>query len=145
MNRITKDFHSQSTIKKDARQPNVSTAVQNLKCHDNLNKPVIWLRRFIKAHNVNHVKDSYLEGIQFTQDEATDVSLKQRLLFFKLKGVTQPQIQQSLALHSIILKEISPNFERNMIPQSAYEAPITTPFWLCTSNSASISLAIQSF
>ena len=37
---------------------NVSTIVQNPLYHDNSNKPVIWLRRFMKAHNVDYVKDS---------------------------------------------------------------------------------------
>ena len=47
---------------------NVSTAVQNPKYHDNPNKPVIWLRSFMKANNVDYVKDMYLKEIQFTQD-----------------------------------------------------------------------------
>ena len=78
---------------------NVSTAVQNPKHQDNPKKQVIWLRIFIKAHYVDYVKDSYLEGMQFTQNETTDVSLKQRLWLLKLQGATQKQIQQSFALH----------------------------------------------
>ena len=52
---------------------NVSNAVQDPKYHDNPNKPIIWLRRFLKDHNVDYVKNSYLEGILFMQDEVTDV------------------------------------------------------------------------
>ena len=33
----------------------------------------------MKAQNVDYVKESYQEGLQFTQDEAIDVSLKHRL------------------------------------------------------------------
>ena len=43
----------------------VSNAVEDPKYHDNPSKPVIWLRRFMKAHSVDYVKDSYLERIQF--------------------------------------------------------------------------------
>ena len=35
---------------------NVFTAFQNPKYHDNHNKPVIWIRRLIKAHNVDYIK-----------------------------------------------------------------------------------------
>ena len=70
----------------------VTAAISDPKYHLNPNKPVIWLRRFMKAHDVDYVKDSYLEGIHFTQDETTAVSLKHRLLFHKLQGVTQQQI-----------------------------------------------------
>ena len=82
----------------------------------------------MKAHNVDYVKDSYLEGIQFTQNETTDVSLKHRLWILKLQGATQQHIQQSLALHRKVLKDGSSNFERNAIPQPAYETPVTTKF-----------------
>ena len=40
-----------------AESINVSTAVQNLKYHDRLNWPVMWLRRFMKAYTVDEVKD----------------------------------------------------------------------------------------
>ena len=40
----------------------VTAAIQDLKHHANPNKPVIWLQGFMKAHNVDYVKDSYLEG-----------------------------------------------------------------------------------
>ena len=33
--------------------------------------PEIWLRRFMKEHNVDSVRDPYLEGLQFTKEEAT--------------------------------------------------------------------------
>ena len=52
---------------------NISTAAQNPKYHENHNQPVIWLRRFMKAHNVNYVKELYQEELQFTQDEASDM------------------------------------------------------------------------
>ena len=45
---------------------NVTTAVQDLKIHDDPNEPVIWLRKFMKEQNINYVKESHLEGIQFT-------------------------------------------------------------------------------
>ena len=53
---------------KDAREvtanlSSVTAAIQDTKYHVNTNKSVIWLRRFMKAHNVDYVKDSYLEGI----------------------------------------------------------------------------------
>ena len=56
---------------------NVYPAVQNPKYHNNANKPVIWLRRFMKTLEVDYVKDSYQDRLQFTRDESTDVSLKQ--------------------------------------------------------------------
>ena len=87
-----------------ADQFNVYTAVQNPKYRDSPNKPEIWLRRFMKAYNVDYVKDSYLEGIKFTQDETTDVSLTPRLWLLKLQGATKQQIQQSLALYRKVLK-----------------------------------------
>ena len=59
-----------------ANSISVTAAIQDPKFHVNPNKPVIWLRRFMKAHNLDYVKDSYLEIIRFTQDETTDVSLK---------------------------------------------------------------------
>ena len=70
----------------------VSTYFQNPKYYNNTNKPVIWLRKFMKEHSADYVKDSYIEGIQFTQDEATDMPLKHRLRFLKLRVVTQAQI-----------------------------------------------------
>ena len=57
----------------------VTVAIQNPKYHVSPNKPVIWLRRFMKAHNVDYTKDSYLERKLFMQDETTVVSLKHRL------------------------------------------------------------------
>ena len=33
----------------------------------------------MKAHNVDFVKESYLEGVQFMRDEIMDVSLKHDL------------------------------------------------------------------
>ena len=56
---------------------NVFTAMQNLKYHDCPYKPVIWLRMFMKTHNVDYVNDSY-PGVHFSQDNATDTSLKHR-------------------------------------------------------------------
>ena len=53
----------------------VIVAVQDPKYHINPNKVVIWLRRFMKEYNVDYVKDSFLEGIHFTQDETIDASL----------------------------------------------------------------------
>ena len=35
----------------------VIAAIQDLKYHVNPSKPVIWLRIFMKAHNVDYVKD----------------------------------------------------------------------------------------
>ena len=81
----------------------------------------------MKAHNVDYVTESYLEGLQFMQNEATDVSLKYTIWFLKLKSATQRQNQQSLVLHCKVLKEGSSNFERNPIPKIAYDAQITTP------------------
>ena len=40
----------------------------------------------MKAYNIDYVKESYLEGIHFTEDETADVLLKKRLLFLKLQG-----------------------------------------------------------
>ena len=76
----------------------VTAGLQHPKYHVNPNKLVIWLRRFMKAHNIDYVKDSYPEGVHFTPEETTDVSLKHRLSFLGLRGETQQQIQQSLAL-----------------------------------------------
>ena len=83
----------------------VTAAIQDPKYHVNPNKSVIWLRSLMKAHKVDYVTDSYLEGIHFTQDGTTDVSLKLRLWLLKLQNATQQQIQQSLALHRNVLKE----------------------------------------
>ena len=47
----------------------VTAAIQDPEYHVNPNKRVIWLRRFMKTHKVDYVKDSYLEGIHFTQDK----------------------------------------------------------------------------
>ena len=41
----------------------VTAAIQDPKNHINPNKPVIRLRRLMKVHNVDYVKESYLEGI----------------------------------------------------------------------------------
>ena len=67
----------------------VSDTIQDSKYHVNLNKPVIWLQRFIKAHNVDYVNYLYLEGIHFTQYETTDASLKHCIWFLKSRGVIQ--------------------------------------------------------
>ena len=67
----------------------ITGAIQDLKYRVNPNKPVIWLRRFMNSHNIDYVKSSYLEGIHFTQDKTTDVSLNHRLWFLKLQGATQ--------------------------------------------------------
>ena len=83
----------------------VSAAIQDSKYRVNLNKPVMWLRRYMKTHNVDYVKDWYLEGTYFTQDETTDVSLKQCLWFLKLQGETQKRIQKSSALYRKVLRE----------------------------------------
>ena len=95
----------------------VTAAIQDPKYHVSNNKPVILVRRFMKEHNVDYVKDSYLEDIQFTQDETTDASLKLRLLYLRLQGATMQKIQQSLTLHRKMLKEGSSDFERNKIQQ----------------------------
>ena len=83
----------------------VVAAIQDLRYHVNPNNPVMCLRIFMKTHNVDYVKDSYLEGIHSTQDEIADVSLKHRLWFHKLEGARQNQIQQSLVLHCKVLKD----------------------------------------
>ena len=106
----------------------VSSAVQNPKQHENSKNSVLCLRRFMKTYNVDHAEDSYQEGLQFTQDEATDVSLKQGIRFLEVQGSTQSQIQQSLALHRKVLKEDSYNIEHNMIPKPALEAQVPKPF-----------------
>ena len=67
----------------------VTAAIQDPKYHVNPNKPVTWLQIFMKIHNIDYVKGSYLGGIHFTQDETTDVSLKHRLWLLKLQGATQ--------------------------------------------------------
>ena len=51
--------------------------------------------KIMKVHNGDYVKDPYLEGIDFTQDETTDVSMKHRLWFLKLQDATHLQIQKS--------------------------------------------------
>ena len=94
----------------------------------NPNKPVTWLRRFMKEHKVDYVKDAYLEEIHFTKDKTTDVSLKYRLWSLKIQGATKQQIQQNLVLHRKVLKERSSNFERKTTPQPAYEAQDITKF-----------------
>ena len=106
----------------------VTAAIQDPKYHVNPIKQVILLRRFTKAHNVDNVKDSYLEKIHFTQYETTDVLLKHHLWFLKLQDAKQQQIQQRLALHCKVPKDESSNLERNMIPQPAYEALDTMLF-----------------
>ena len=73
----------------------VTAAIQDDKYHVSLNKPVLRLHGFMKAQKVDYVKDSYSEGINFTIDEATDISLTHRLWFLKLQVATQHQIQQS--------------------------------------------------
>ena len=88
----------------------------------------MWLRIFKKVQNVDYVKSSYLEHIQFTQNNTTDISLKHRLILLKLQGVTQLLTQLSLALHWKVLKQASSSFERNPTPQPAYKAPITALF-----------------
>ena len=87
----------------------VTAAIQDPKYSVNPSKPEVWLRRFMKIHNIDYVKDSYLEGIQFTQDETIDVSLKHGLWLLKLQGVTLQQMQQSLELHRKVLREWSSN------------------------------------
>ena len=62
----------------------VTATIQENKYNVNPNKPVICLRIFMKAQNVDYVKNSYLEGIHLTKDETTDVSLKHRLWFLEL-------------------------------------------------------------
>ena len=89
----------------------------------------------MKLHSVDYVRDSYPEGLQFTQDEVTVVSLKHRFWYLKLQWATEAQIQQSLALHHKVLKEEMSNFERNLIPQPARDAQIITPFG-CTLQSS---------
>ena len=85
---------------------NTSNAFQDPKYNDNPDKPVIWLRIFMKAHIVNYVKESYLEGEQFMQDELAEVSLKHRLWLLKLQRASQLQIQQSLALDRKFWKKV---------------------------------------
>ena len=62
----------------------------------------------MKEHSFEYVKDSYLEGIQFTKGETTDVSLRHRLWFLKLQDATNQQIQESLKLQLKVLKERYP-------------------------------------
>ena len=57
-----------------ANLTSVTAAIQDPKYNLNPNKPTIWLRRFMKAQNIDYVKDS---------------SLKHRLWLLKLQGVTQ--------------------------------------------------------
>ena len=76
----------------------------------------------MQANNFDIVKRSYRQRLQFTQEEATNVSLKQRLWLFKLQGETNPHIEESLAPHRKVLKDVSSNIERNLIPQLACQA-----------------------
>ena len=67
----------------------VAACIQDPKYHVSPNKPEVWLQGFMNAHNVDYVKDSYLESIHFTPGENTDASLKRHLWFLKLQGTTQ--------------------------------------------------------
>ena len=53
----------------------VTASIQDHKYQVILNKPVIWLRIIMKAHNIDYFNGSHLEGIPFTQDETYDLSL----------------------------------------------------------------------
>ena len=57
---------------------------QDLEYEMSPNKPEKWLSRFMNAENVHYSNVSYLEGIQSTQNEASDISLKHCLCFLKL-------------------------------------------------------------
>ena len=94
----------------------VFPAIQDLKYHVSPDKPVMRLRKFMEGHKEDYVKDSCLEGIHFTQDENTDVSLKHCLWLLKFQGATQTNIQENFTLHCMGLKNESPIFEHNTIP-----------------------------
>ena len=74
----------------------VNAAIQDPKYRLNPNRPEICLRRFMKAHSVDYIKETYSEGIHFTRDETTPVSLKHPLWLLKLQGATEQKIQQVL-------------------------------------------------
>ena len=61
----------------------------------------------MKEHDVDYVKDSYLQGIYSMQSEIHNASLKQHVLLLKLQGETQQKIKQSLALLLKMLEERS--------------------------------------
>ena len=106
----------------------VTSSIQDPKYHESSHEAIIWIRRFMKAHNIDCAKDSHLEGILLTQYETTDASLKYRLWLLKLKATTKPQIQQSLEQQRKLLKEGCSNFETKSILQPAYESSITTQY-----------------
>ena len=105
-----------------------TAAIQDPKYHVSPNNSVLWLRRLMKAQNINYANDSYLEGIHITRDEKTDVSQKHRLWFLKLKGAIHQQIEKSLAQYRKMLIERSSNFERSTILRPKYKAPDTKQF-----------------
>ena len=78
---------------------NATAVIQDFDYHENPSKLGTCFGRFMKAHKVDFVKYSYLEGLRFTLDETLDVSLKHHLWFLKLQGTAQQQIQHSLVLH----------------------------------------------
>ena len=82
----------------------------------------------MKAHNVDYGRESYKEGLKFTQDKAIDVSFQHRLWFLKLQGATQSQIQQSLTPQRKVLKQGSFNIKRNQINQPECEVCSPTQF-----------------
>ena len=63
---------------------NLVSIIEDPEYYKNVNKPIIWLRIFMKAHGVDYVGDSYKEGLQFTSNEATDDSFRQHLWFLEL-------------------------------------------------------------
>ena len=82
----------------------------------------------MKAHNIDYVKELYLEGIQFMQDKVTDVLLKNQTLASQITKRNTITDLAKLCTTPQILREGSSNFKCNTIPQPGYEAPITTQF-----------------
>ena len=63
---------------------NIASIIKDPRYNKNLNKPIIQLSRFIKAHGVDHVRNSYKECLQFTSDKACYDSFQHHLRLFKL-------------------------------------------------------------
>ena len=85
---------------------NLASIIENPEFYKNVKTPIIWLRRFMKAHGVDYVGDSYKEDLQFKNDEASYDSFQHHLWFLKLQGATQQQIKHSVKLYREYLADL---------------------------------------
>ena len=71
---------------------NPDRLVKDRLLHVPSNKPTIYLRKFVHSHEIDYVRDSFKEGIQFAPEEFNSNLPMYKLWFMKCLGATRTKL-----------------------------------------------------